>query len=124
MTLLNGLTYSLTRHRYNQLSAQVVTKAYKLNEIMKRFLFGLLAVALSTGAYAQSNQSPTMQQSTSTTDTRQANPAQPKVKMNRQQRAKMAAGMDSTLPKNRKQRRLPPDSLRRGGATKVDSVRR
>ncbi|WP_097126789.1 hypothetical protein [Spirosoma fluviale] len=91
---------------------------------MKRFLFGLLAMALSAGAFAQSNQSPVMQQSTSTTDTRQANPAQPKVKMNQRQRSKMEAGMDTTLPKNRKQRRLPPDSLRRGGATKVDSVRR
>ncbi|GAB3026964.1 hypothetical protein [Spirosoma pulveris] len=91
---------------------------------MKRFLFCLLGLALSVVTYAQSNQSPVMQQSTSTTDTRQANPAQPKVKMNRKQRSKMEAGMDTTLPGNRKQRRLPPDSLRRGGATKVDSVRR
>lgn len=93
---------------------------------MKRILIfaSLLYGSMTAGAQAQSNQSPAMQQSTSTTDTRQANPARPKVKpANRQERMKMEAGMDSTLPKNRKQRRLPPDSLRRGGATKVDSVR-
>ncbi|MFD2932837.1 hypothetical protein [Spirosoma flavum] len=94
---------------------------------MKRFLFvsSMLSVVLSLNVFAQSGQAPTMQQSTSTTDTRQANPAQPKMKsINRRQRSKMEAGMDSTLPKNRKQRRLRPDSLRRGGATRVDSVRR
>jgi hypothetical protein len=91
---------------------------------MKRFMFGMLGVLLSIRAFGQSNQAPTMQQSTSTTETRQANPARPKMKVSRQERMKMEAGMDTTLPKNRKQRRLRPDSLRRGGATKVDSVRR
>ncbi len=94
---------------------------------MKRFLFigGLLSMSLGTAAFAQSSQSPTMQQSTSTTDSRQANPVKPKMKKpNRQEQMKMEAGVDSTLPKNRKQRRLRPDSLRRGGATRVDSVRR
>ncbi|GAB2524117.1 hypothetical protein [Spirosoma aerophilum] len=90
---------------------------------MKRFMFGMLGMVLSLSAVAQSNQSPTMQQSTSTTDTRKANPARPKMKISRQERMKMESGLDTTLPKNRKQRRLPPDSLRRGGATKVDSVR-
>lgn len=37
---------------------------------------------------------------------------------------KMNTGMDSTSPRNRKPQRLNPDSLRRGGATKVDTVRR
>lgn len=94
---------------------------------MKRmFLFlSLLSVGLVVDAFGQSSQSPTMQQSTSTTNTRQANPAQPKLKKpNRRQRMRMEAGMDSTLPKDRNQRRLNPDSLRRGGATRVDSVRR
>lgn len=94
---------------------------------MKRILIcaGLLCSTLSMRALGQSNQAPTMQQSTSTTDTRQANPVRPKMKpTNRQERLKMEAGVDSTLPKNRKQKRLRPDSLRRGGATKVDSVRR
>ncbi|AUD05486.1 hypothetical protein [Spirosoma pollinicola] len=91
---------------------------------MKRFMFGMLGIILSVSAFGQSGQTPTMQQSTSTTDTRQANPARPKMKTNRQERMKMEAGLDTTLPKNRKQKRLPPDSLRRGGATKVDSVRR
>ena len=92
---------------------------------MKRFLFIGALLSLSIDALAQSGQSPTMQQSTSTTDTRQANPARPRLrKVNRQEQRQMETGLDSTLPKNRKQRRLRPDSLRRGGATRVDSVRR
>lgn len=93
---------------------------------MKRILIfaGLLCGTMSISALGQSSQSPTMQQSTSTTDTRQTNPVRPKMKpVNRRERMKMEAGVDSTLPKNRKQKRLRPDSLRRGGATKVDSVR-
>lgn len=81
-------------------------------------------LGLSLGAFAQSGQSPTMQQSTSTTDNRQAHPPKPKLmKVTGNQRQKMEAGVDSTLPKNRKQRRLRPDSLRRGGATRVDTIR-
>ena len=94
---------------------------------MKRTLLvlSLLSVGLVTGTFAQSGQSPTMQQSTSTTDNRQANPARPKIKkQSRRQRMQMETGLDSTLPKDRKQQRLNPDSLRRGGATRVDSVRR
>ncbi|MBD2751438.1 hypothetical protein [Spirosoma validum] len=93
---------------------------------MKRtFLFlSLLSLTLATGALAQSGQSPAIQQSTSTTDTRQANPLRPKLKKSdKSNQKRMEAGMDSTLPKNRKQRRLNPDSLRRGGATRVDTVR-
>lgn len=95
---------------------------------MKRFLFmgSMLCAILSANyGYSQSNQAPVIQQSTSTTDTRQANPTRPKMKrMNRQQQRKMESGMDSTQPGNRRQPRLRPDSLRRGGATRVDSVRR
>ncbi len=93
---------------------------------MKRnaFLISLLSAGLTVGTYAQSGQSPTMQQSTSTEDNRQANPARPKLKKaTRQQRQRLETGLDTTLPKNRQQRRLRPDSLRRGGATKVDTVR-
>lgn len=93
---------------------------------MKRtaFLISLLSVGLAVGAHAQSGQSPTIQQSTSTQDSRQANPARPKLKKTtRQQRQRMATGLDTTLPKDRNQRRLKPDSLRRGGATKVDTIR-
>ena len=93
---------------------------------MKRtvFFLSLLSTAIVGEAFAQSNQSPAIQQSTSTSDTRQANPARPKLKkMSRQERMQKQAGMDSTLPKNRKQPRLNPDSLRRGGATRVDTIR-
>ena len=83
-----------------------------------------LYLGITTGALAQSGQSPTMQQSTSTTDNRQSNPPRPKIKkVTGSERQKMEAGVDSTLPKNRKQRRLRPDSLRRGGATRVDTIR-
>ena len=92
---------------------------------MKRTLFltSFLCAGLTVSAMAQSSQSPTMQQSTSTQDNRQANPARPKLKKTtRQQRQRMNTGLDTTLPKNRNQRRLRPDSLRRGGATKVDTI--
>lgn len=93
---------------------------------MKRTLFFtvLLSVGMAAGVSAQSNQSPTMQQSTSTPETRPTNPVRPQMKRtNRQQRQRMETGLDTTLPKNRNQRRLPPDSLRRGGATRVDTIR-
>ncbi|WP_138505166.1 hypothetical protein [Spirosoma lacussanchae] len=93
---------------------------------MKRTLFftTLLGVAVLGAASAQSNQSPTMQQSTSTEETRPANPVRPKIqRRTRQERMQMETGLDTTLPKNRKQRRLRPDSLRRGGATRVDTIR-
>lgn len=93
---------------------------------MKRtvLFLSLLSLTLATSSLAQSGQSPAIQQSTSTTDTRQANPPKPKLKKSdRGRQNRMETGMDSTLPKNRKQRRLNPDSLRRGGATRVDTVR-
>ncbi|MBC3786433.1 DUF4148 domain-containing protein [Spirosoma utsteinense] len=93
---------------------------------MKRTLFftTLLVAGLTAGAMAQSGQSPTMQQSTSTVETPGTNTPRPKIKKtSRRERMEMERGMDTTLPKDRKQRRLPPDSLRRGGATKVDTIR-
>ena len=88
------------------------------------FIVSLLGIGFIGSAHAQSSQSPTMQQSTSTVDTRQANPARPKLKKTtRQQRQRMETGLDTTLPRNRPQRQLRPDSLRRGGATRVDTIR-
>ncbi|GAB3542190.1 hypothetical protein [Spirosoma fluminis] len=85
----------------------------------------VMSVCFATAAFAQSNQSPEMQQSTSTQDRRAANPPRPKLKkQSQQQRSRMESGLDTTLPKDRKQKRLRPDSLRRGGATRVDTVRR
>ena len=112
---------------YNLIEWLAVTYPYKLIAIMKRtlILINLISFAFIGSAFGQSNQSPVIQQSTSTTDTRQANPAQPKMKkLDKRERKQLETGMDSTLPKNRKKQRLRPDSLRRGGATRVDSVRR
>ncbi|AQG79948.1 hypothetical protein [Spirosoma montaniterrae] len=101
---------------------------------MKPFLF-LISVSiagLSGGVYAQSNQAPAMQQSTSTETSRPATQPRPELqKTTPKQRQRMETGLDTTLPKNRpsqpnrnrKQRRLRPDSLRRGGATRLDTVR-
>ncbi|WP_461094347.1 hypothetical protein [Spirosoma gilvum] len=52
----------------------------------------------------------------------QPSPNRPAIQRNRRDTTKPA--IDSTSPRNRKQPRLRPDSLRRGGATKVDTVRR
>ncbi|MVM31869.1 hypothetical protein GO755_17605 [Spirosoma sp. HMF4905] len=93
---------------------------------MKRiFLFtSLLGGLICMSTVAQSAQSPDIQQSTSTTDTRQPTPSQPKLKKNSKSgNPKMQSTTDTIVPKNRKQRRLAPDSLRRGGATRVDTVR-
>ncbi|WP_461140511.1 hypothetical protein [Spirosoma pomorum] len=93
---------------------------------MQRILFLTLSltVCLLLNAQGQSNQSPVMQQSTSTEKTPPTSEPKPMMKnVGPKQRAKMAAGLDTTLPKDRKKKRLRPDSLRRGGATKVDTVR-
>lgn len=83
-----------------------------------------LCIGLVGNTFAQSGQSPTMQQSTSTTDNRQAHPPRPKMKkVTKGEQQQLETGVDSTLPKNRKQRQLRPDSLRRGGATRVDTIR-
>lgn len=89
---------------------------------MKRILFigSMLSIGLLVNASGQSNQSPAMQQSTSAPNTRQIDPAQ--KKLSQQERRKKEAKMDTTSPRNRKGRRLRPDSLRRGGVTKVDTV--
>ncbi|WP_040006808.1 hypothetical protein [Fibrisoma limi] len=88
---------------------------------MKGFLFLSISLWLgvTTGALAQ-NQSPTMQQSTSTTNTRTTSPVKTKMKKSG---LRDQVPTDTTQPRNRRQRRLPPDSLRRGGATRVDTVR-
>ncbi|WP_234735928.1 hypothetical protein [Tellurirhabdus bombi] len=101
---------------------------------------GILAVGLgvSLSATAQ-NQQPTMNQSTSTTETRgsaQDKKAIQDKKMlkdpglkQRQRREQINDGrpanepIDDRRPAN-EQRRLRPDSLRRGGATSVDTLRR
>ena len=93
---------------------------------MKRTLFLVLLLngGLMASAMAQSGQSPIMQQSTSTVQTPPTSQPKPKIKkMDRRERLEMKRGLDTTLPRNRNQRRLAPDSLRRGGATKVDTVR-
>ncbi|RIV27232.1 hypothetical protein DYU11_02655 [Fibrisoma montanum] len=99
----------------------VVDYIQSISNGMKGFLF--LSVSLWLGvamsAMAQS-QSPTMQQSTSTTNTRTTSPV--KTKMKKSGLGKPMQN-DTTQPRNRRQRRLPPDSLRRGGATRVDTVR-
>ena len=93
---------------------------------MKRTLFltALLLAGFTVSTLAQSSgQSPTMQQSTSTADKPSTNLPTPKIKKtSRREQMKMEQGLDTTLPKNRKQKRLRPDSLRRGGATKVDTI--
>ncbi|TAE30439.1 MAG: hypothetical protein EAZ91_10320 [Cytophagales bacterium] len=86
-----------------------------MNTIRTLIVFLLVASV----AEAQ-NQAPTMQQSTSTQNTRQANPAKPRMKaVNPNQNREVPR--DTARPGNR--RKLRPDSLRRGGATKVDTIR-
>ncbi|MFD2570987.1 hypothetical protein ACFSUS_10105 [Spirosoma soli] len=88
------------------------------------FIASLLSLGFAVGASAQSNQAPVMQQSTSTEDTRQANPVKPQLqKVSKGDQLKMQQAQDTTRPKGRKQRRLRSDSLRRGGATRVDTIR-
>ena len=88
----------------------------------------ILGSLSSVPALAQSGQSPVMQQSTATSDNRQANPVRPMLKRKTaQQQQRMHVGLDTTRPKKPaptppKQRRLPPDSLRRGGAVRVDTI--
>ena len=97
---------------------------------MKRIVFSttILCFGLLMGAHAQSNQAPTMQQTTSTEESRRANPPKPMLKkISKGEQRKLERGMDTTLPKNRqksdrKPRKLRPDSLRRGGATRVDTI--
>lgn len=87
------------------------------------FLTALLCTGVVVGTLAQSGQSPTMQQSTSTADQPSKNQPTPKLKKpSRREQMKMQQGLDTTLPKDRKQKRLRPDSLRRGGAVKVDTI--
>ena len=84
-----------------------------------------LSLLLIAGFFTQANQSIADSKSISFVDTYQADqdPAKNK-KTPRNEQLKMNTGLDSTTPKNRRQRRLNPDTLRRGGATKVYTVRR
>lgn len=93
--------------------------------MLRIVLAGVLLSLGAAGAFAQSTQAPVMEQTTSTVDGRKSNIPRPKLKKTSlRERMEMERGMDTTLPKNRRSRRLRPDSLRRGGATRVDSVRR
>ncbi|WP_018623201.1 hypothetical protein [Spirosoma luteum] len=90
---------------------------------MKRILIigSMLSIGLLISASGQSNPSPTTQPATATPgNTKQIDPAQKKI--SQQERRRKEAAMDTTLPGKRKGRRLRPDSLRRGGVTKVDTV--
>jgi len=86
---------------------------------MKTVLIVALGLLLAGGVVHAQNQLPTMQQSTSTPNTRQSNQAKPQVKpVNPNQNREVPR--DTT---RRTGRRLRPDSLRRGGAVKVDTIR-
>ncbi len=80
----------------------------------------MLSIGLLGSAAGQINQSPAEKQTTSNPNTRQIDPVQ--KKLSQQERRKKEAALDTTVPRNRKGRRLRPDSLRRGGVTKVDTV--
>ncbi len=77
----------------------------------------MLCIGLSVPVYAQ-NQSPVMQDSTSTTQKRGMN--QTKKQSQREALRKQQMLKDTPMTKPRP---LRPDSLRRGGATRVDTLR-
>nr|WP_293837454.1 hypothetical protein [uncultured Arsenicibacter sp.] len=77
----------------------------------------LLSIGLSLPVAAQ-NQSPVMQESTSTTQKRGM--GQTKKQSQREALRKQQALKDTPVTKPRP---LRPDSLRRGGATRVDTLR-
>ncbi len=87
---------------------------------MKTVLILMLCLLLTAGASQAQDKSPTMQQSTSTQNTRQANPVKPKVKPVNPNQNREVPRDTSSRPGRR---RLRPDSLRRGGAVKVDTIR-
>lgn len=86
---------------------------------MKNIRVIALGLLLAGSAAQAQNQSPTRQQSTSTPNTRQVKPVKPQVKpVNPNQNREVPR--DTT---RRTGRRLRPDSLRRGGAVRVDTIR-
>lgn len=86
---------------------------------MKNILIIALGLLLAGEVARAQNQSLTIQQSTSTPNTRQSNPVKPQVKpVNPNQNREVPR--DTTRQTGR---RLRPDSLRRGGAMKVDTIR-
>ncbi|CAN5261534.1 hypothetical protein BH09BAC4_BH09BAC4_23100 [soil metagenome] len=84
-----------------------------------------ISLLLTTGLFTQANQAVAFSKSIVLVGTYQSDQGPVKNKKRpKGEPLKTNTGMDSTSPQNRKQRRLNPDSLRRGGATKVDTVRR
>ena len=83
----------------------------------KRWIAILVGLGLAFSVSAQ-NQTPTLQKSTSTTRERGQN----KTKQKLQKEALRKQQSIGDTPRTR-QRPLRPDSLRRGGATKVDTIR-
>lgn len=87
---------------------------------MKNALTLLILLLFAGGMLQAQDKSPTMQQSTSTPNTRQSNPVKPRVKtVNPNQNREVPRDTASQAGG----RRLRPDSLRRGGAVKVDTIR-
>lgn len=84
---------------------------------MKSSILIIMLVGCMVSVNAQ-NQAPTVQQSTSTTNERGHN--QTKVRQQKEAMRKQQAVRDTPTTKKRT---LRPDSLRRGGATKVDTLR-
>ncbi|GAB3990963.1 hypothetical protein GCM10028807_19530 [Spirosoma daeguense] len=90
---------------------------------MKRYmlLIGLLIGGLATASFGQIN---TLPQSASTTESLQERPIPPTMnKSDEQRRLQQKVAQDTTRPKKRDPKRLRPDSLRRGGATRIDTIR-
>ncbi|MBD2700905.1 hypothetical protein IC229_09670 [Spirosoma sp. BT702] len=90
--------------------------------VMKRYVFfiSLLTGGLASASFGQNNSLP---QSASTTESFQTAPVMNKADEQRRLQRDISQDTTKTKPKNRKQKRLRPDSLRRGGATRVDTVR-
>ncbi|MCY7357792.1 MAG: hypothetical protein LH609_10040 [Rudanella sp.] len=87
---------------------------------MKNALTLMLFLLFAGGTLQAQDKLPTMQQSTSTPNTRQSNPAKPRVKpVNPNQNREVPRDTASRSGR----RRLRPDSLRRGGAVRVDTIR-
>lgn len=85
----------------------------------KRWIGILVGLGLAFSVSAQ-NQNPTLQQSTSTTKEQERRQNKAKQKLQKEAMRKQQSIGDT--PRTR-QRTLRPDSLRRGGATKVDTIR-
>ncbi|WP_080057898.1 hypothetical protein [Spirosoma aerolatum] len=87
---------------------------------MKRILF--LGCLLSTLSLTNSTNLISLELRLASKARQQPIPNRPAVQPKRRDTTKPLP--DSTRPGNRRQPRLRPDSLRRGGATRIDTVRR